>query len=102
MQQTTGSTLTTALRSRDFLETTAVLKPVNESGARKELDAVIDELSHQAVEQHAGRSTSMGETQRQAQLRDRLYVDHLKPIAAIADARLGAVPELAKFRLPKR
>jgi hypothetical protein len=75
--------------------------PVNDSGARKTLDSLIQQLSTQAVDQDAGRVTSRGETSLQASLREALRQFHMKPIAEIARSRLRDVPEMVSFRLPR-
>ena len=73
---------------------------MNESGARKNLDDLVLELSTQSVDQKAGRANGRGETARQAQLRDGLRLGQMKPIAEIAKAHLGDVPEMKALALP--
>lgn len=75
--------------------------PVNDSGARKTLDALVKQLTAQAVDQDAGRVNSRGETSLQASLRKTLREVHMKRIATIARARLRDVPEMRAFILPR-
>ena len=77
------------------------LTPVNDAGARKSLDTLVQQLTTQAVDQDAGRVSSRGETSLQASLRKALREFHMKPIAAIARARLRDVPEMRSFTLPR-
>ncbi len=78
-----------------------LLAEVNASGARKSLDALVQQLVTQSVDQHSGRTASRGETALQASLRNDLRLFHMKPIANVARARLRDVPEMTAFRLPR-
>ena len=76
------------------------IAPVNESGARKDLDDLVDQFTTQSIDQKAGSANAKGETAMQVQLRGELRLTHMAPIAAIAQARLRDVPEMRAFRLP--
>ena len=78
-----------------------LLAEVNASRARKNLDALVQQLSTQSVDQHSGRTAARGETALQVALRNDLRLYHMKPIAIVAQARLRAVPEMKAFVFPR-
>lgn len=101
MHETQQALLATLRAVQSFLDDKKEeVAPVNESGARKNLDDLVLELSTQSIDQSAGRANGRGETARQAQLRDVLRLGQMKPIAAIAKAHLGDVPEMKALALP--
>ena len=75
---------------------------INDSGARKSLDALVQQITSQAVDQTAGRITGRGATSLEASLRASLRESHMKPIARIAKARLRHVPEMRSFTVPNK
>lgn len=75
------------------------LGAVNQSGARKNVDAVAAELQAHAVQQDGGRRKAIGETSHQRELRLELRFT-MRPIAAVAAARLREVTNFAALRLP--
>jgi hypothetical protein len=103
MHGSQSSILATLRAMQGFLDDNKdTVAPVDDSGARKSLDTLIQELTTQAVDQDAGRVTSRGETSLQASLRNALREFHMKPIATIARARLRDVPEMRSFMLPRK
>jgi hypothetical protein len=78
-----------------------IVAPLGDSGARKSLDALVEQLTAQAVDQDAGRVSSRGETSLQTSLRKTLREVHMRRIATIARARLRDVPEMRSFTLPR-
>ena len=101
MKQREGSVRDTLVAAQRFLEANAsVLAAVNSSGARKALDDALAELTGHAVAQDEHFMGSTGETEKQRRLERELRARYLRPIARIAGARLGDVPEIATLRLP--
>jgi hypothetical protein len=97
-----SSILATLRAIQGFLDDNKdVVAPVNDSGTRKSLDTLVQQLTTQAVDQDAGRVRSRGETSLQASLRKTLREVHMKQIATIARARLRDVPEMSSFVLPR-
>ena len=78
----------------------ALIAPINESGARKALDDVVEQLTMRSVDQNAGRVNGRGETTRQRKLRDALRIGQMKPIADIASVTLSEEPRLSDFVAP--
>ena len=72
------------------------------SGARRRLDAIVDDLSSLVAEQAAATSGARGATQHLHALRRRLIEDHLAKIVRIARAELREATALENFRLPRR
>ncbi len=77
------------------------LAAINASGARKTVDAIAEELQSFAVEQDGGKRKAAGETQNQRALRLALRFA-MRPLAAVATAKLREVPQIAALRLPSR
>lgn len=77
------------------------LGEVNASGAREHIDEVAAELEAMARQQEGGHMNARGETARQRQLREVLR-RHMRPIAAVAEARLRDVPQFTSLRMPDR
>jgi hypothetical protein len=101
MRARQGSVLETLRRVQKFLDTSReVLKPLEQSGARRALDQSIAQLSAHAVDQAAGLVGSKGETARQRAFRVALRTAHMRPIATIARSQLRSVPEFASLQLP--
>ena len=102
MKAREGSVLETLRRVRNFMDANgALLEEVNASGARKELDQSVAQLTAHAIDQDAGRLGSKGETAKKQVLVDLLRETHMRAIAAVARARLRDVPEFEHLRLPK-
>lgn len=78
-----------------------VLAEVNTSGARAHIDEVAAELEAMARQQEGGLMKARGETARQRELRE-LLRRHMRPIAAVAEARLREVPQFTSLRMPDR
>ena len=92
--------LDTLRRVQDFLDRNdGVLGVINKSGARKSLDAIVAQLSTHAVNQDAGLVNSKGETAKQRAARLALRT-HMRPVAAVAKAKLRDVPEFKVLTLP--
>ena len=83
-------------------ENGTTLEAVNESGARKQLDETVAQMTAHAVAQIGGRRASVGETAKQCQLRTELRFDHMRPIALIANQKLREQQEFTLLRLPSR
>ena len=101
MKQKQSYVRDTLVNVQRFLDANAAaLASVNSSGARKALDDAIASLDGHAVAQAEHRIGSTGETSKQRSLRLALRRQFLRPIAKVAAATLGDVPELAALRLP--
>jgi len=91
----------TARRIQTFLDANdAALGTINKSGMRSELDAVVAALGINSGQQAAGRVNALGETARQRRLRLALRLNHMRPIASVAKARLRDVPNFKSLTLP--
>lgn len=101
MKQKESYVRDTLVNVQRFLDANAAaLGSVNSSGGRKALDDAIAALDGHAIAQAEHRIGSTGETQKQRSLRVTLRRQFLRPIAKVAAATLGDVPELATLRLP--
>jgi hypothetical protein len=91
-----------SLRSvKTFLEAhVAALGAVVNTGARRNLDAAIAELSSHAAKQTGSYLDAKGSTQRQGALRRVLLRDHMAPIARIAAAELPHTEAMKPLRMP--
>src|ERR1044072_1389862 len=101
MKQKEAYVRDTLVTVQQFLDANAAaLGPVNTSGARKALDDAIAALDDHAVAQGAHTLRSAGETNKQRTLRLALRKQYLRPIAKVAAASLGNVPEISTLRMP--
>lgn len=101
MKQKQSSVRDTLVNVQRFLDANAAaLESVNSSGGRKALDDAIAALNGHAVAQAEHQIGSIGETQKQQSLELTLRRQFLRPIAKVAAATLGDVPELGALRLP--
>jgi hypothetical protein len=102
VQITQGNTLQALRGVQAFLDKYAGLLPgLNESGARKKLDALVEELGAHAAAQTGSVLAAKGATQKQYAMRIVLLEDYMAPIARIAEADLPDTPELRALRLPQ-
>lgn len=94
-------TLDTLSRSQAFLvANVAVVGDLSQSSAYQALDTAIAELTTQAANQTAGQETSVATTATLVALRQTLRVNFMTPIATIAKAQAGTLPDLATLRMP--
>jgi hypothetical protein len=101
MQQKLGGVHETLHRVHGFLDANDTrFTAINESKARKNLDAVIAQFSAQAADQVSGDSGSKGETARQRELRLALRMHFMSAVARAAKVGLRDVPEFKTFTLP--
>jgi hypothetical protein len=101
MRFSQSNVLETVRRVQAFMDRNAGdLGDVNASGARKTLDRVEMQLSAHAADQVAGHVNAKGETANQRALRLALRLRHMRPIAAIARAKLRDVPSFHALTLP--
>ena len=88
-------------RVQQFLDTLAVkLGVVNATTARKELDAIVQEMGVNENAQATSTLNAKGETANQASLRRDLWNHHMRPVAAIAAAHLRDVPGFKALEMP--
>lgn len=100
MRYQQNAVLITLRQVQQFLDdNSGALTPLNPT-ARKQLDAVTDQLSALSVEQETGIRGSRGETSRGRALRLSLRQNHMAPIAEIAKYFLQSVPEFSSLTLP--
>ena len=86
---------------QEFLDCNdGVLGTINQSGAREALDDVVLQLDRRAVDQDAGFVTGKAEVSRERAHREGLRINHMRPIATIAHARLDEVGNLEAFAFP--
>lgn len=78
------------------------LDDLAQSGARRRLDAIVDDVSALVAEQAAAKSGARAATQHLHALRRHLVEDHLGKIVRIARAELREATTLENFRLPRR
>ena len=84
-----------------FIDTHAPAFPaVADSGAKRELDAIIGHLSYHVSTQSGSNLGSRLKTQEQQALRIALFKDHIRPIIASARLSPGTFPP-GVFRVPK-
>ena len=101
MQTTQDKTLQSLRAMQSFLDANALAIPVVAgSGAKRELDAVIEHLAYQASTQSGNSLGSRAKTQEQHALRASLLKDHMRPIIAFARMFPEGFPPGA-FRIPK-
>jgi hypothetical protein len=101
MKQKESYVRDTLVNVQRFLDANAAaLASVNSSGGRKALDDAIAALDGHAISQAEHQIGSTGETNKQRSLRLALRRQFLRPIAKVAAATLGEVPELATLRVP--
>jgi hypothetical protein len=103
MRQRQAQLRDTLVRVQRFLdENAAALEGVNSSGARRALDDAAAHLTEHSVAQREHIIGATGETRKQRALRLALRNRHLRPIANVAAASLGDVPEIGALRLPSK
>jgi hypothetical protein len=78
------------------------LDDLAQSGARRRLDAIVDDLSALVTEQATAKSGARAATQHLHALRRHLIEDHVAKIVRIARAELREATALENFRLPRR
>jgi hypothetical protein len=78
----------------------AVLGNINKSGMRADLDAIVAALGDSGGQQAAGRVSAIGETAKQRTLRLALRLNHMRPIASVAKAKLRTVPNFQAMTIP--
>lgn len=101
MRTTDATVLSTLHQARAFIDSHIdQLGPLESAGYRRKLEEVISELEQFSVEQDTAHRTSKGQVARQRALCAALRLNHMRPIAAIAAARLREIPEFNAFRMP--
>lgn len=76
------------------------LGSINQSAARKELDALVVAMFESAEAAVTTRAMGTGESANARALRRELRMSHMRQIAAVARAELAHVPEFEALRLP--
>ncbi len=98
-----AAVLTTLNRARAFIEDhIQQLGELESAGYRKRLDDAIAALQKHAVEQATAVRVGAGQTARQRALHSALRLNHMRPIAMVAAARLRETPEFNALRMPSR
>lgn len=100
MDSVSTNVLVTLVRVQRFLDANApALGTIDESGARKELDqAVLDLTGHANVQDSSARK-GMGETRQSRSLRRTLY-RRMRQVARVAVSKLQGVTEYAALQMP--
>jgi hypothetical protein len=95
-----ATVLTTFVRTQRFLDANAAaLGQINQTGARKELDGAVTDLTGHVNTQESTRKQAMGETANQETLRNALLAQ-MRPIARIAASTLQSVPQFSSLKMP--
>jgi hypothetical protein len=92
--------LTTLTRAQHFLDANAqALGTISQTGARKQLDQAVSDLTGALNTQESSQHQAMGETSKQEALRNALFAQ-MRPIARIAVSTLETIPEFSSLRMP--
>src|SRR5690349_5691245 len=103
MRVTQNALFDTLQRAEPFLDENAEhLAGVDFTAARKRLSEVLTSFSTHALDQDIGDRGAKGETAKQRQLRGKLRVEQMQPIATIARRNLRSVPEFRALQMPKQ
>jgi hypothetical protein len=103
MRDTQNAVFGALQRGEHFLDENGVaLSGVDFTAARKRLDEVLTSFSTHALDQDVGDRGAKGETAKQRQLRLKLRVEQMEPIAIIARRNLRSVPEFKSLQMPKQ
>ena len=91
----------TLTRVQRFLDDHAdVVGDVNTSEFRGVLNESVDKLASHAADQTSSIRAAAAETGQERVLRSKLKLNHMRPIAAVARAKLRQVPELLALVMP--
>jgi hypothetical protein len=103
MKASHATTLNTLTRVQRFLDLNGPsLGDINASGYRKILDDVVDKLSGHAADQTTTKRTAAAEAAKERVLRNALKLNHMRPIATVANAQLRQVPDFAALKMPPK
>jgi hypothetical protein len=104
MRARQNTVLAALQRAQRFLAeyATQLLSAVDLTGARKRLDDIVASFAANAFDQSANDRGAKGETLKQQQLRDRLCIEQMRPIAEIARRNLRTVPEFKALQMPRQ
>jgi len=101
LKSTQEQVYNTGRRIQAFLDANdSLFSSINKAGLRSELDAVVTELGAAAGDQAGGRVNALGETAKQRALRLALRLNHMRPIASIAQLKLRTVPNFEALTMP--
>jgi len=101
MRTADGTVLTTLTQARAFIDNhLPQLGTLESAGYRQRLSETIDALSQHAVDQATADRVGDAQLARQRALLAALRLNHMRPIASIAAARLRDIPEFSAFRMP--
>lgn len=102
MKSITSTVLSTLHAVQDFMTTHAgELGNLNTSASRQDLDSIEAALSNQARAQASSNNGGSAAGARTRVAKNALLVKYLRPIAAIAQAKLTQSPDFAGLKLPK-
>lgn len=102
MRSRTSTVLSTLRGVREFMTTNAsALGTLNHSDSRRDLDEIEAELSDHAVAQAGSRASRPSAAIRKRLAKDALVTKFLRPISAIAEAKLQQSPDFAGLRVPR-
>lgn len=101
MRTIDSTVLTTLMQARSFIDGhRPELGTIESAGYRQKLIDTIDALAQHAVDQAAADRMGDAQLARERALTAALRINHMRPIAAIAAARLRDVPEFTAFQMP--
>jgi hypothetical protein len=95
--------LNTLSRVQRFLDQNGpTLGDINASGYRKILDDVVGKLSAHAADQTTTKRAAAAEAAKERVLRNALKLNHMRPVATVANAQLRQVPDFVALKMPPR
>jgi hypothetical protein len=101
MRTIDSTVLTTLMEARSFIDGhLPELGTIESAGYRQKLIDTIDALEQHAVDQATADRMGDAQLAREHALTAALRINHMRPIAAIAAARLRDVPEFTVFQMP--
>jgi hypothetical protein len=102
MLSETATVLSTLHAVQAFMTTHAqALGNLNTSASRQDLDSIESTLSTQALAQVSSRNSGTSTRTRLRVAKNTLLVKYLRPMSAIAEAKLSQSPDFAELKLPK-
>jgi hypothetical protein len=102
MLSETSTALSTLHAVQAFMTTHAdALGNLNTSASRQDLDSIESTLSNQALAQVSSRNGGTATQTRLRVAKNSLLVKYLRPMSAVAQAKLSQSPDFAELKLPK-
>lgn len=101
MEAAQANVMDTFVRVQRFLDDqSSIVANANKSSYRALLDDVVANLADHAVTQTGARRAALGKTAKERVVRNALRINYMRPIAAVAAAKLRDVPEFTALKMP--